>query len=201
MSFVGLALAVPAGATVKGWRASGVVDAVFGTTSLLPLPATAGDAFVLQFAYDDAAADINPAIRDSAGYPILAMTVSIAGNSLQWVGPGMGEGAVVIQANATDPNLWGVSACLTTCSDPLYDEARLNFFFPPNTILSDALTDPPDPAGASVQLGLFSRDSPAPEEAGLDATLDAPVPEASAAWLLASALAALVGRRAFARAR
>jgi len=58
------------------------------------------------------------------------------------------------------------------CSDPMIDEARLNLFFPPNTILSDMLTSPPDPSGANVQFGLFSRDLPAPEEAFVIATLD-----------------------------
>ena len=171
---------------------------MIGTAALLPLPAMVGDAFVLEFSYDDTVSDASP-FPDSGSYPILFLSVSIAGSSLQWVGPSTGEGHIGIQANAIDPNLWGVSACLTTCSDPLIDEARLNLFFPPNTIPSDALTDPPDPTGATVQLGLFSRDTPAPEEAFVVATLDSIVPEPSAAWLLATALAALVGRRARAR--
>ncbi len=171
LGLVGLTLATPAGAAVESWRASGMVSSVQGTPSLLPLPAAVGDDFVIRFSYEGTAADTLPN-PDQASYPILSLSVSIAGNELEWVGPGLGEGHIGIQANSIDPNLWGVSGCLLPCSDPMLDEARLNLFFPVNTILSDALTSPPDPSSANVQFGLFSHDQGAPEEAFVIATLD-----------------------------
>ena len=51
------------------------------------------------------------------------------------------------------------------------DSARVNLFFPPNTISSDVLTPPPSSAGASVQFGLFSRDNPGTAEAFVIASL------------------------------
>jgi len=172
LGLVGLMLSAPARAAVESWRASGTVSSLQGTTSLLPLPAAVGDDFVLRFSYEGTAADTLPGSPNQGNYPVLSLAVSIEGNELEWVGPGVGEGHIGIQANTIDPNLWGISGCLLDCSDPMIDEARLNLFFPPNTILSDMLTSPPDPSGANVQFGLFSRDLPAPEEAFVIATLD-----------------------------
>ena len=166
-----LTISAPAHAAVESWRASGTVNSLQGTPSLLPIAAAVGDDFVIRFSYDGTAADTAPS-PDQGSYPILSLAVSIASNQLEWVGPGGGEGHVAIQANTIGQNLWGVSGCLLPCSDPMIDQARLNLFFPPNTIQSDALTGPPDPSGASVQFGLFSRDFPAPEEAFVIAPLD-----------------------------
>jgi hypothetical protein len=189
LGVAGAAVSLPASAAVRAWRALGTVSSVSGTTGLLPLPAAPGDDFELEFSYDDAAIDILPD-ADHGGYTIVSMRVTIAGSSLDWVGAGMGMGAIGIMANASDPNLWGVSGCPGTC-DPEVHEARLNFYFPPNTILSDTLTGPPDPAGASVQFGLHSSDSGASQEADVDVTLESVVPEPAGALLLAAGILAL----------
>jgi len=196
LSFVGLSLSLPARATVVSWRAIGSVTSVQGTTGLLPLSAMVGDDFVLEFSYDDGASDTN-ASPDFGIYPILSLTVAIAGDSLDYVSQSNGEGRIAIQAHSLSSNLWGVTGSLRPFSDPSTDEARLNFFFPANTILSDALTPPPDPSGADVQFGLFSRDSPAPEEAFVVAGLDSitAVPEVAAPWSLVTAIATLAGLR------
>jgi len=202
LSLVGLTLSAPADATTVTWRASGTVDSLIGTTALLPLPASVGDIFDLQFSYDDATSDVIPANPNQASYPILSLTVTIAGTALQFVGPGSGEGHIGIQANSINPNLWGVNGCIGACDQADYDEARLNFFFPVDTITSDVLTNPPDPTGATVQLGLFSRES-ATVEAFLVANLESvtQVPEPAAAWSMMTAIAAFAGCRRFARAR
>jgi hypothetical protein len=189
LGVAGAALSLPASAAVRAWRALGTVSFVSGTTSLLPLPAAPGDDFELEFSYDDAATDVVP-VADHAGYEILSMRVTIAGSSLDWVGPGIGIGAIGIMANASDPNLWGASGCLGTCQ-PEVDEARLNFYFPPNTILSDALTGPPDPTGASVQFGLYSSNSTGTENGDVGVTLESVVPEPAGALLLAAGILVL----------
>lgn len=97
-----------------------------------------------------------------------------------------------LAVEAVDPNAWGVRG--DRDDDPSrFDVARLNLFFPAGTILSDALTQPPDPSGATVQFGLFLRDLPAPEEAFVVVALQS-VPEpgagGTAAALVVGALAA-----------
>lgn len=180
--FVGAILSLPADASVRTWRVIGTVESVIGTESLLPLPAVVGDEYILDFSYDSAAVNLS-VLPDFGQYPILSLSVSIASSTLEFIDGMGGQGFVTIQANMVDPNLWGVHACLGTCSSGTTDEARFNLFFPPNTILSNALTDPPDPAGATVQFGQFSRDFPAPEEAFVVATLTS-VPEPGQALLL-----------------
>lgn len=179
-----LSLSPPAGASIRAWRVTGTVESVIGTESLLPLPAAVGDEYIIDFSYDSDTEDIS-VLPDFGQYPILSLSVSIAGSTLDFIDGMGGQGAVAIQANAVDPNLWGVRACLGSCGDVI-DVARFNLFFPPDTILSDALTDPPDPTGASVQFGQFSRDVPAPEEAFVIATLESItfVPEPGRALLL-----------------
>lgn len=194
-----LSLSPPAGASIRAWRVTGSVESVIGTESLLPLPAAVGDEYIIDFSYDSETEDIS-ALPDFGQYPILSLSVSIAGSTLDFIDGMGGQGAVAIQANAVDPNLWGVRACLGSCGDAV-DDARFNLFFPPDTILSDALTDPPDPTGASVQFGQFSRDLPAPEEAFVIATLESItfVPEPGRALLLlvgAGILASGAGLRA-----
>lgn len=200
---IGATLPVPAVATVVAYRATGSVESLLGNTSLLPLPALVGDDFVLEFSYDDTVADTIPGSPNAGNYPILTLVVSITGQELAYADPGSGGvGAIGIQANSAVQNLWGVSACLPTCSNvQTYDTARLNLFFPTNTILSDALTPPPDPGGATVQFGLFSRGGPSDEAfliASLDAITAVPEPAVGAAVAVA-ALAALSARRARAR--
>lgn len=202
LSVLGLCLAAPADATVLTWRASGIVDSFQGTTALLPLPASVGDTFDLVFSYDDTTIDGVPSFPNQGSYAILSLVVTIAGNSLEFVGPGNGQGDIGIQANSINPNLWGVDGCLGACNLSDYDSARFNLFYPINTILSDALTNPTDPSGANVQFGLFSRES-ATVEAFLIADLVSitQVPEPAIAGLLGTALAVLAGCRVFARAR
>ena len=186
---LGLALlAPPAQGAVTSWLAVGTVDAVSGTTSLLPLPAAPGDSFELAFSIDDAAVDLNPA-PDRGAYLIPFLRVTIAGNSLDWIGPGVGMGGILIQANAVEENQWGVSACLGSC-DPDYDEARLNFFFPSNTIGSEALTPPPGASGATVQFGLFSLTSGTSDEAQVAVAFES-VPEPAAPLSLGAGIVAL----------
>jgi len=190
LGVAGVALALPATATVREWSAVGTVGTVGGTTSLLPLPAALGDEFELRFSYDDAATDLLPD-PDRGAYPILSLRVTIAGSSLDWIDAGSGMGAIQIYANSVDQNHWGVSGCLGAC-DPDYDEARLNFYFPQDTILSDALTPPPDATGASlVEFGLFSSTFGSPEESFVDVTLEAVVPEPAAALSLMAGILTL----------
>ena len=85
--------------------------------------------------------------------------------------------------------------------DPDNDEARLNFYFPPNTILSEALSDPPDATGATlVQFGLFSSTSGTPDEVQVDVALES-VPEASAPLSLAAGILTLGAARLARRRR
>src|SRR5512134_524439 len=102
LCLVGLTLSAPARAAVESWRASGTVSSLQGTTSLLPLPAAVGDDFVLRFSYEGTAADTIPGLPNQGSYPILSLVVSIAGNELEWVGPGGGQGHIGIQANSVD---------------------------------------------------------------------------------------------------
>jgi hypothetical protein len=189
-------LAHPAGATLREWRAEGVVTQVIGTESLLPLPAEVGDEYVIEFSYDSEAVDEN-VLPNFGRYEILSLSVSIAGTTLDFIDGDGGSGRVAIQANTVDPNLWGVSACLGECDLSGFDEARVNFFFPANTILSDALTDPPDAAGAQIQFGQFSRDLPGIEEAFVVADLVSLtyVPEPGTAVLLLAGLVTLGSAR------
>ena len=166
---VGTSLALSASAAQLFWRATGQVTSVQGDASLLPLPAAPGNAFIIDFSYNDLVADTN-AGANFGSYPIVGMTVTIGANSLNYVGPGVGTGFIGIQANAINPNKWGVNGNLGF-NTALVDQARVNFFFPPNTILSDALTPPPSSVGASIQFGLFSIDTPGPAEAFVIASL------------------------------
>jgi len=196
----GLALPTPAGAEVVAWRATGTVSSLQGTAGLLPLPATPGDSFVIDFSYDDTAAD-ESAFADRGSYPLLSLVVTVDGQGLEYAGPGVGVGHISIQANAVDPNLWGASACLPTCSNvTTYDQARINFFFPPATIPSDALTPPPDPTGATVQFGLFSR-TPSDEAFVIASLISVPAPGADASALAALAALGAVACSATARRR
>ena len=173
---LGLSLTAPVGSAEIAWRATGIVTSVQGDVTLLALPAIVGNAFTIDFSYDDLAADMNPGNVNSGRYPLLGFKVKSGGNSLDFVGPGIGEGSVNIEASTTTANLWGVNGCLIhgtlSCSSPLLDEARVNLFFPPNTLLSDALTPPPDPGTATtVQVGLYSRNDQSPTEALVVASL------------------------------
>jgi hypothetical protein len=198
----GLALisASPAAAAVVSWRATGEVTSLQGTTALLPVVAMVGDPFVLEFSYDDASINGSP-FPDRGDYPLLSLVASVGAQSVTFKSDAVGVGHIGIQANSVNPNVWGVSSCLPTCSNTdRYDTARLNFFFPVGTIPSEALTPPPDPAGATVQFGLFSRS--ATDEAFLIASLESvvPAPEAGAGAGVLAALAALSAVRC-ARAR
>jgi Dockerin type I domain len=167
---VGTSLALSVSAAELFWRATGQVTSVLGDTSLLPLPAAPGNAFIIDFSYDEFVADAIPSLANIGSYPITGMTVTIGANSLNYVGPGIGPGRINIQATTFNPNVWGVSGNLGFNSE-LTDAARVNLFFPPNTILSDVLTPPPSSAGATVQFGLFSRDYPGTAEAFVIASL------------------------------
>jgi hypothetical protein len=198
-AFLALAviLASPASAGIRAWRAEGHVQSVAGTTSLLPLPAQAGDAFAIEFRFDSEEPDLS-ADPGVGGYPLLAFSVSIAGSTLDFP-----AGGIQVDTDGAF-NLWGVSACLLPCGEAPLDEARLNFYFPPDTIASDALTDPPGAAGTtSVQFGMFSNGLPDPGEASLDATLESLtfVPEPAGALSLCAGVAVLAAVRRWRGAR
>ena len=189
-AFLGLAVLLacaPASAGIRAWRAEGHVESVNGTTSLLPLPVEVGDTFALEFRFDSEEPDLvaDPGL---GAYPSLAFSVTVGANTLEFP-----MGGIHVNVDGDFP-LWGVSACLVpSCESPM-DEARLNFFVEPGTILSDALTDPPGAAaGTSVQFGLFSNDFPNPEEANVDASLESLtfVPEPAGALSLCAGAAVL----------
>jgi hypothetical protein len=190
-AFLGLAVifaCTPAVAAIRTWRAEGHVESVSGTTSLLPLPAQVGDSFAIEFRFDSEEPDLiaDPGV---GAYPLLAFSVTVAENTLEFA-----PGGIQVDIDGI-PHLWGLSACLLPCiGDSPFDEARLNFFFAPGAIVSDALTDPPGAAGAtSVQFGMFSNDFPGPDEANLDATLESLtfVPEPAGALSLCAGAAVL----------
>jgi hypothetical protein len=192
---------LPAHASVRAWRAEGTVTSVFGTTSLLPLPVEAGDAFALTFSFDTEAVDefVDPT---TGSYAILGMSVTIDGTTLPVFDGQDGGGGIQIAMDPANPNRWGVSGCLGACESAAMDEFRFNMSFPPGTIASDALTDPPDPALAtSFQFGQFSNDFPAPEEAFVDVELISLPEPAAALSLLAGAAVLAAARAAQARRR
>jgi hypothetical protein len=195
-AFLGLAVLLactPASALIRTWRAEGHVQSVSGTTSLLPLPAQVGDPFAIEFRFDSEEPDVAPTPTVGA-YPLLAFSVTVAGSTLDFP-----AGGIQVDLDG-DSHLWGVSACVDASCDSPVDEARLNFFFAPGTIVSDTLTDPPGAAGAtSVQFGLFSNDFPGPNEASLDASLesliDVPEPAGALSLCAGAAVLALTRRR------
>ena len=200
---LGLLCAAPASATLRVYRAVGTVLGANGDVSLLPLAAEPGDDFTIEFSYDDAAADLVPAIPEIGGYPVLTYAVTVAGTTVDYATALEGEAFVNIQLSGTF-DLWGVSACPVTCASEDYDEARLNFYFDADTFASDALVPPPGPIGAeNVQFGLFSSRQDPASEASVDATLESLtlVPEPGAALSLAAGALVLgaarsAGRRA-----
>ena len=107
---VGASLALSVSATEVFWRATGQVTSVQGDASLLPLPAAPGNAFIIDFSYDELVPDTIPGSANSGSYPIASMTVTIGANSLKYAGPGIGTGFIGIQANAINPNKWGSTA-------------------------------------------------------------------------------------------
>jgi len=160
-------LAAPASAETRSYRAVGTVTQVIGDPALLTFTVAAGDPIVMDFTYDDATPDLLPTFPTLANYAVLEYIVRIGGRSSQFfIDP-----RIAIQAGATDPNLWGARACFNPCNEPFNNQARVNLFLPPDTFASDALTTPPDPAGAQVQFGLFSRGDTAGSEAFVVAEL------------------------------
>lgn len=183
----------PAGATVVAWRATGVVGNLQGNTSLLPLPGAPGDEFVLEFSYDDAGVD-SEASANLGRYPILSLVVRVAAQSLTIVDETIGEGSIHIQANSVSSNVWSVSGC-NPCG-ATEDEARFSLFMPEGAILSDVLTPPPDPAGASAVQFLLRSTAPG-DEAFLVGSLESlqPVPEPGASPGALAVLTALAWLR------
>ena len=188
--------AAPANATVRVYRATGEVTGVVGNTSLLPLAAAPGDDFMIEFTFDDATPDTIPG-DDYAGYLGISYAVTIDGTTVEYGTAPEGISFVSIQRTGTF-DLFGVSSCLACEPGVVIDEARLNFYYAPDTLASDALEFPLSAAGTtSVQFGLFSSQSTPSSEAGLDATLETIelVPEPGAALLLATGALALAARR------
>lgn len=195
---VALCAAAPAPAAVYVYRATGEVTSVVGDTSLLPLAAAPGDDFTIEYTFDDSAPDTIPG-DDNAGYFGLSYAVTIDGATVEYGTAPEGTSFVSIQRTKAF-DLFGIDACLACVPGVTNDSARLNFYYPPDTLASDALELPLTADGTtSVQFGLFSSQSPPLSEAGLDATLETIelVPEPGAALLLATgALALSVRRRA-----
>ena len=190
--------AAPARATVRVYRATGEVTSVTGDTSLLPIAAAPGDDFTIEFTFDDITADTIPANPDVAVYPGISYAVTIAGATVEYDDGVQGTSFVSVQRTETF-DLVGVSACVFPCdAGGDYDEARLNFYYDPDTLVSDALDLPLSASGtSSVQFGLYSRQSAPFSESGLDATLETIelVPEPGAALLLATGALVLSLRR------
>jgi hypothetical protein len=193
-----LCASAPAPAAVFVYRATGEVTSVVGDTSLLPLAAEPGDDFTIEYTFDDSAPDTIPG-DDNAGYVGIAYAVTIDGATVEYGTAPEGTSFVSIQRSGAF-DLFGIDACLACEPGVTNDSARLNFYYPPDTLTSDALDLPLDATGTtSVQFGLFASQATPFGEAGVDVALETIelVPEPGAALLLATgALALSVRRRA-----
>lgn len=169
LALLGAFLAAPASAGTRSYRAVGTVTQVLGDPALLTFVVAAGDPIVIDFTYDEATPDLVPTVGTIGNYEVLEYIVRIAGRSSQF----FLDPRIAIQAGATNPNLWGARACFNPCNEPFQNLARVNLFFPPDTIPTDALTPPPAPAGAQVQFGMFSRGDTPDAEAFVIASLSA----------------------------
>jgi hypothetical protein len=184
----------PAHAIVRTWRAEGTVNNLQGTVSLLPLTAEPGDPMVIEFSYDDATPD-QVADPNLGRYAIVSTTVTIAGETLDFVGTDPLENRIQTQV-AGSFDSWSLSTCRAACDPDDDDEARLAFFLPSGR--GDALVPQPQPEEAdTVQFLLRSTNASASEEAFLVGDLEALiyVPEPGAPLSLAAGVLTLVAAR------
>jgi thrombospondin type 3 repeat protein len=150
------------------YRVQGTVTRVENHFGLLPLLASVGDPLIFEFSFDSDAADTQTSVSFQGRYPVISFEVTLRDDP-----PVAVTSPLIATQSAPFSDLWGIQGCLPSCASATYDEVRLNFFLPPGSVPSDALTLPPipPPPGTTVQFGFFSADFPAGETSFIEASL------------------------------
>lgn len=157
LSALGCATLQPSYAAVVEYRAEGIVTAVDANNGLLVLAGSVGDTLVIEFSFDTDTPDKSPGAPEQGKYDAIEMTVTLGANAPVAVP----DPEITTQPHPVSQGLWGIKGCLLSCTPPIFDEVRLNFFLPAGSVSSDALTLPPSPVppGTFVQFGFFAGDA------------------------------------------